>query len=516
MSDRSVQHLFDPEDLVGELPDHVAAMVPTIVTADSRLVIPGALYVAVPGERQDGLSFLDEVIQRGAVAVATERPAAVLGPEIAVLHVQSARRALARAVSRSHGVPSRALQCIGVTGTNGKTSVTWMLAQILYRLSGPTMLVGTLGAGICREGESIPQFVDLGNTTPGAERVHGLLHDAVERGATAAVLEVTSIGLVQHRTTDIHWDAAVFTNLTRDHLDVHGSMEAYGAAKRLLFTTELALSEKSRKIAILNIDDPFCEQLSRGLDRCGGVLSITYSMVDARADVFPLAIEPSFTGTMLRLKIFGHEHSVSTRFVGGFNVSNTLAAIATTVALGYEPVDVLRTFAEVPPVPGRLEVIPVGDVRCVIDYAHTPDGLVQAQRSLREVTPGKLITVFGCGGDRDRGKRPLMGEAVARLSDCAIVTSDNPRSEHPERIIDDVLPGLTSAAAAPGFTWWREADRQSAIRRAVELAAPGDTVLIAGKGHEDYQEVAGVRHPFSDQEECRKLSGSASSVVKTS
>ncbi len=509
MSSMELSSIFTPglfkQALSHGLPTDTARLPVARITASSARVVPGTVFVAIAGARHDGWSFVPDAIARGAVAVITDRPEKAQSLPVPVLVVDDAREALALGVSRFLGEPSRQTVCAGVTGTNGKTSVAWMLARLLQRLDGPTMLCGTLGAAVLGEDDTQPALRDVGNTTPGSEDVHELIRGAVSRHAAAAVFEVTSIGLVQHRTTGVHWDVAVFTNLTHDHLDVHATMEAYGDAKARLFVSELVRSEKARRSAVLNVDDPFGLELGRRLADSSEVDIVTYSMSDRDADIVPVRWQPSFSGTDLAVSIRGKEFRMRSQCIGRYNVSNTLAVIGAASALGRDPAQIAEGLASVPPVPGRLEVIPVGEVRCVVDYAHTPDGLIQAQRSLREVCEGRLITVFGCGGDRDRGKRPLMGAAVASLADAAVVTSDNPRSEDPERIIGDIVPGLSGTEVPRAFEWSSEPDRAAAIRRALELARPGDTVLIAGKGHEDYQEVAGERRPFSDQEECRKL-----------
>lgn len=499
MCPATLHSLLHDSSLTGPVEDRVRGLTVHCVTADSRRVSPGTLFVAVPGSRVDGRTFANEAVERGAIAVATERPESLAGISVPIIPVVDARRFLSHAVSTALGNPGDQLTCIGITGTNGKTSVGWMLAQLLARTSGAAMLIGTLGAGLfdSREGEvadGFDAFEPLANTTPGIEDIHRLLGVAVAARAAAAVCEATSIGIVQYRTANVPWNGAVFTNLTRDHLDIHGSMEAYAEAKKMLFTSELAASGKPDRFAVLNMDDGCFPQFEAAVHALPGVRLLRYSVDNASADVYPLEWTPSLTGTDLRLVLEGEILEFRTRFVGGYNLSNTLAAVAAARGAGLSPAEIGRVFQTIPPVPGRLEVIPVGDIRCVVDYAHTPDGLVQALTSLREITSGRLITVFGCGGDRDRGKRPLMGSAVARLADIAVVTSDNPRTEDPEAIIADVEAGMGSAPHD------RLADRRLAIRRALELARPGDTVLLAGKGHETYQVIGTEKQPFDERE----------------
>ena len=489
------------------------------VTLDSRTVKPGDLFFAVAGAKLDARSFIPAAVSAGAAAVAIEgdsrsiqaHAGAALGT---VIGVRDIRAACAMAAAEFYDRPSEKLLTIGVTGTNGKTSVTWILAESLARLGAPTVHVGTLGMRVV---SMVPtaeiSWRSIPNTSPDPISFQSFLAEGVAIGARNAVSEVTSQGLLQARTAEVAWDAAVFTNLTRDHLDLHGSMQAYSDAKAKLFLEELVFSTKPRRVATINCADPVGAELASRLRKEHPDLKVVSfstapaAETDGALDAFVVEARCSLDRTEIDCVVFGVPLKITSRLIGAFNVENLLAAAATLLGLGFPAAEVSRAIASVPQVPGRLEVAKPASVSVVIDYAHTPDALVKAQRSLREIGAGRLITVFGCGGDRDRGKRPLMGAAVAEYSDVAVVTSDNPRSEDPARIIDDILPGI-SIDLQSGRRCGRVyalPDRREALREAIRIAAPGDTVLVAGKGHEDYQEAHGVRTPFSDIEICREL-----------
>jgi len=452
------------------------------LTADSRRCAPGSAFFAYPGEKADGRGYIGDAIARGVSAVLWEAqdfawPAAWHVPNAAVSQLKQRSGELASAF---HGDPSRHLWVCGVTGTNGKTSCSQWLAAALRASGTRSGVVGTLGSGF-------PDALrEVGNTTPDALELQATLKDLRADGARAVAMEVSSHGLVQGRVNGVHFACALFTNLSHDHLDYHGSMAAYGEAKARLFAMP------GLQTAVLNLDDPFGRELARRLR--GRVRRIGYSVeaaADATLDEW-LRLEPS----MAIVSSWGRA-KLTTRQVGRFNLANALGVLGCLVAHGLALADAVRLVSNLPAVPGRMEQ--VGERPLVIvDYAHTPDALDKVLIALRPVAAergGRLAVVFGAGGDRDPVKRPLMGAAAARGADRVLITSDNPRSEDPLRIIDAVAAGAPRAA--------REPDRRRAIERAIAEAAPEDVVLIAGKGHESYQEIAGKRLPFSDQAAAR-------------
>ncbi|MCB0324041.1 MAG: UDP-N-acetylmuramoyl-L-alanyl-D-glutamate--2,6-diaminopimelate ligase [Bdellovibrionales bacterium] len=497
-----------PLTLVGDSPTAWETIEVTGAVLDSRQVVPGSLFLAVKGAKSDSHAFIPQAIENGAAAVLVESrciaEASAVARHIPVFATDSPREAHARVAANLFEHPSSALKSIAVTGTNGKTSVSWIAANLLAAIDGPSALIGTLGTAVIdSQAGQRPTFRTTDNTTPDPLSTQRFLAEAKQQGARSAVLEATSQGLVQQRTRGMQWDCGIFTNLTRDHLDLHGDLETYARAKATLFEVELAESRKSSRIAVLNIDDPIGARMHDAYaKRFQDITVVGYSTHQATADALLVESLGDLYGTRLRLRILGHELEVQSRLVGAYNASNILATLAALVALGYKPGALSEAMSEVAAVPGRLELVAPAKVHVFVDYAHTPDALVTVQQSLRPLCSGRLITVFGCGGDRDRGKRPLMGQAVAELSDIAIVTSDNPRTEDPHRIISDILPGLSPAHARQDFRYEIEVLRDQAIHRALELAESGDAVLIAGKGHEPYQEICGVKHPFDDREVC--------------
>lgn len=459
---------------------------------DSRRVRPGDVFVAYPGSRMDGRSFIPDVIRRGAGAVLWEARGFRWNDgwrvrNLAVEGLQALAGHLAHAV---YGQPSAHLRLIGVTGTNGKTSCSQWLAHALSAAGSPCAVIGTLGNGF-------PDRLDESlNTTPDALALHALLARFRLQGAQACAMEVSSIGLDQARCNGAQFDIAVFTNLTRDHLDYHGTMDAYAAAKRHLFAWP------GLRAAVLNLDDAFGRQLAAERP---GQLTIGYTVDGARAEGLDLCLRARnlrFTqvGLAFNLHLDGAGHHYETRIeaplAGRYNVANLLAVAGALLAAGVPPADLPRRLGALRPAPGRMERHggAAGEPLVVVDYAHSPDALENALNALRPVAQargGKLWCIFGCGGDRDRGKRPQMGDVARRCADAVWVTSDNPRSEDPLSIIADILPGAGRAAEV-------EIDRPRAIQRVIDKAAVEDVVLVAGKGHEPYQEIAGVRHPYSD------------------
>jgi UDP-N-acetylmuramoyl-L-alanyl-D-glutamate--2,6-diaminopimelate ligase len=454
------------------------------LTADSRAVKMGSIFVAYPGTARDGRAFIAEAIARSAAAVIWERTGFTWNDrwDVPNLGVEGLRGKISEIAGHVFGNPSESLWMAGVTGTNGKTSVSQWIAAALDRLGRRSAVIGTLGNGL------VGERVEAKNTTPDAIVLQRLLAEYLRRGARNVAMEVSSHGLDQGRVAGIKYDAAVFTNLTRDHLDYHGTMEAYAEAKFALFKAR-GLSHR-----VVNVDDDWGASLAGRLE--GDV--ITYGTREG-ARLHASHIGLSEAGVRFHVDSEWGDGEVNARVLGAFNVSNLLAVLGALLAAGVTFDAALAAAGALDPVPGRLERVGGGAAPLVvIDYAHTPDALEKALEALRPTVAAghRLVCVFGCGGDRDAGKRPLMGDAAARLADHVIVTSDNPRGEAPGAIIDQILAGISGDAESIE-------DRQVAIFSAVHQARPGDVVLLAGKGHETYQEIAGVRHPFSDGEVAR-------------
>jgi UDP-N-acetylmuramoyl-L-alanyl-D-glutamate--2,6-diaminopimelate ligase len=443
---------------------------------DSRSVRPGALFFAIVGEHTDGHRYLSEAIARGASAVIVERDID-LPPNVASVIVPDSAAALSKIADTFYRSPSRNLAIAGITGTNGKTTVTHMIAAIANAAGLSTGIVGTLGTKF--DGIERP----LDHTTPLASELQALLAQMRDKAVKVVAMEVSSHALALDRVSDVHFAVAGLTNVTRDHLDFHETPEAYAAAKRRLFD----LAER----AVLNADDPHGALWADELR--GGKLVLTFG-IDGPADICAENIHMHATGSTF--DVDGRHFDL--RLTGRFNVSNALCAIGVARMLGIGDDLSARGLAAVERVRGRMERIEGGNVEVIVDYAHTPDALGSALRALRETTHGRRIVVFGCGGDRDRGKRREMGAVVAQNADYAYVTSDNPRTEDPRAIIEDILPGI---AGAPHEI---EPDRRRAIAAAIRNAQPGDTILIAGKGHETYQIVGKDVLPFDDAAEARR------------
>lgn len=473
----------------------------TSVCHDSRQAAPGALFVARRGGRTDGHDFLAQAIGRGAVALVVERLEAVVtaateGPHpVTVVEVGDSRQALADLAAAFYGQPSHRLKVVGVTGTNGKTTTTFLLRHVLEHARLPCGLLGTvryeLGAGVSRPSA---------RTTPESLEVQALLAEMRDAGCRAAVMEVSSHALALDRVRGVAFDAAVWTNLTQDHLDFHRDMAAYFEAKARLFLETLPASAvgKKRPTAVVNLDDRHGAQLLARLPK--GLPVLTYG-VGANAHFRASNFKTEFAGCSYQLDAQGRSFLVRLPLIGRFNILNSLAALTAAAAVGVPLREAVQALATAPAVPGRVQPVPVKrNFQVYVDYAHTPDALENVLHTLRELRPRRLITVFGCGGDRDRAKRPLMGRAAAALSDFTIVTSDNPRREDPAAIVRDIEGGFRggNGAHAGGHSHEVVLDRREAIARAVTLAGPRDIVLIAGKGHEDYQEFADRTVPFDD------------------
>jgi UDP-N-acetylmuramoyl-L-alanyl-D-glutamate--2,6-diaminopimelate ligase len=470
---------------------------PQHMTSDSRHVGAGSLFLAYPGERADGRLFIDQAIRQGAEAVLWEQQGYTWKREWNVpnVPVPQLREHVGEVASEFYGEPSRQLWMIGVTGTNGKTSCSHWLAHAWAKLGKKTAIVGTLGNGF-PGGNGVPgQLSEAVNTTPDPILLHGALASYLKQGATGVAMEVSSHGLVQGRVNGVHFDVAVLTNLSRDHLDYHGDMAAYAEAKKRLFHwSEL-------KAAVLNADDAFGQQVAAELAG-QGVKILTYGLNGGDVRGTDLAL--SADGLSMRVVTSQGEARLQAKVLGHFNASNLLAVVAALLVSNVTLDDAVQALRDVRPVAGRMQQLGGGvQPLVVVDYAHTPDALEKVLLALRAQTQGRLICVFGCGGNRDQGKRPMMGEVVSRLADLAMVTSDNPRHEAPLDVIDDILAGMRG-------NYEVEPDRAAAIAQAIGTAQAGDIVLLAGKGHEDYQEIDGVKLPFSDVEVAQRVLGGRS------
>lgn len=459
------------------------------VTHDSRKVEKGWLFVAVEGASFDAHRFIPQVAEKGAAGVVSERERPEDFGGAAWIQVSDVRCAQALAAAEVHKHPSRELNLVGITGTNGKTTTTYLVAAIGESAQEPVALTSTVEYRIANERTKAER------TTPEASDMQRLLRRAVERGCRLAVMESSSQAIDLHRCDSLHYAAAVFTNLTRDHLDYHGTMDEYFAAKRKLFDGSLGSPPRA---SVINVDDERGARLARELEAGGGRV-IRYALRE-EADVSASDVELSLDGMSLRLKTPEGERILRSPLVGRPHAYNILAAVGAGVSLGYSLDVISRAIESCAGAPGRFERVPFdGDFAVVVDYAHTDDALLNVLRTARDVARGRIVTVFGCGGDRDRSKRAPMGEAAASLSDVVILTSDNPRTEDPERIFADVEEGIRSASKP----YLKIADRREAIQRAVFEAEPNDLVLIAGKGHEDYQIIGREVFHFDDREEAR-------------
>ena len=473
------------EGVAARIRGNPAATVSSIAT-DSRQVRPGALFFALRGLRADGHDFAAAAVAAGAVGIVAEREVAL--PEgTAVVIVPDTLAALSKVSARFYDDPSRHMVMVGVTGTNGKTTTTYFIEAIARAAGQQFGVIGTLGA---RVGEQTTE--QLANTTPFAQDVQRILAGFRDAGARGAVLEVSSHALELHRVDDVAFDVAVLTNVTHDHLDFHRTFDGYRAAKRKLFASEAGKGGKP-PVAVLNADDAEGRALAGQLER-----RLTYGIENADALLDATQVSMGASGSRFSVRALRPTPFVI-RLPGAFNVANAMAALAAGCALDYDVEAIAEGLESVTEVPGRMVSIPAGEIGVYIDYAHTPDGLEQILRATRALTRGRLICVFGCGGNRDATKRPRMGRIAQAHSDYVILTTDNPRHEEPQAIVNDILSGMrveqTPTETIP--------DRAAAIARAVELAQPGDSVVIAGKGHETYQIFGDERRPFSDASAAR-------------
>jgi len=456
------------------------------IVADSRQVRPGALFFCLRGARADGHDFAAAAIAAGAAAIVAEREIAT-GADVAVAVVSDPLAALSKVAARFFGDPSQHMRVVGVTGTNGKTTTTYFLEAIARAAGDQFGVMGTLGA---RLGEQATE--QLANTTPLAHDVQRILAGFRDAGALGAVLEVSSHALALHRVDDVAFDVAVLTNLTQDHLDFHATFDDYRAAKRKLFAAAAGKGGRP-PVAVLNADDAEGQALAGLLER-----RLTYGIENTSALLNATDVTMEATGSRFAVRSLCPA-PFSIRLAGAFNVANAMAALGAACALDYPVEAMAEGLASVTRVPGRMISIPAGEIGVYVDYAHTPDGMEQILQATRALTRGRLFCVFGCGGDRDASKRPRMGSIAQRLADHVILTTDNPRHEDPQAIVAGILSGMDTRIG-PIETI---ADREAAIARAIELAQPGDAVLIAGKGHEDYQIFGDERRPFSDERAAR-------------
>lgn len=459
------------------------------ITSDSRLIEPGDIFVACPGARMDGHDFLSQAIVAKAAAVVFERtPDFVLPQRVTGVRVESASGALSALLNRFYQYPDQKVKLIGVTGTNGKTTTAFLTHQLL-RDKTKAAYLGTLWY-------DLPESrVAAVNTTPGAEVLVPLLKQIAAEKGEYCVMEVSSHALAQKRVHGLQFELALFTQLTQDHLDYHPDMEDYFQAKRLLFT-----SLPMPRHMLINKDCPYGRRLLADLPQAR-----SYSL-EGPADYQVKDLETSFQGSRFKFCFKGNEVSFSSKLPMKHNAANVAAVLGGLDLLGFEISDFRGVLAEIPGIPGRLERVPgSGSFDVFVDYAHTPDAIENVLREARKLKPGRILTLFGCGGDRDRGKRPLMARAACKDSDLVILTSDNPRSEDPEMILEDIKKGVAKGSGAPQV--FEVLDRREAIEKLVSLAEPGDVLFILGKGHEDYQIIGDKKIPFDDRlvvQECLK------------
>jgi len=493
-------------ELIEKLPDTEihgdTAVCISSLTCDSRAVQPGSLFFALRGAQTDGHRYIEKAVAAGAAAVILEDAThAPTGVPWAL--VSDGRSIMAQIAARFNGDPTATIPLIGITGTNGKTTTTYLIEAIMGAAGLPAAVLGTISY---RFGATV---IQASHTTPESTELQSAFRKLKEAGAHSFVMEVSSHALEQKRVYGCHFDVGIFSNLTRDHLDYHGTMASYLDAKSRLFSDLLLpTKEKPHRRAAINMDDPYGEEIARR----SACPVITFG-IQGQCDVRPTAVKSSVNGISATMKTPAGEFEFASRLLGRFNLSNILAAVAAGVALDL-PLEAIKYGIENhTTVPGRMERVKNShDVTCLVDYAHTGDALENVLATLKEIASGRIITVFGCGGDRDNGKRPIMGQIAATNSDLTIVTSDNPRTEDPLSILEQIKEGiatlgireyrveeLSGSFTAKGFIVLE--NRHDAIKLAIRLAKTGDIVLLAGKGHEDYQIIGTTRHHFDDREE---------------
>ncbi|MGI6225449.1 MAG: UDP-N-acetylmuramoyl-L-alanyl-D-glutamate--2,6-diaminopimelate ligase [Peptococcales bacterium] len=475
------------ETLVQDIPKIAVARIIDIeisgIKYDSRLIKPGDLFVAIKGFKTDGHQYIKNALANGASAVVLEDEV-YCSPDFPWVLVENARNALADLSVIFYNYPSQKIILVGVTGTNGKTTTTNLIAKIFEDQGHEVGLIGTIHNRIGK------RIIPVERTTPESSDLQELLSEMVTEGVTCVVMEVSSHALDLARVRGCEFDITVFTNLTQDHLDYHKTMEDYYRAKAKLFT-DLGLNstKKNRKVAVINGDNPWGQKLLAETTQ----KQISYG-VDEDVDLKAEEIKITANGVSYCIE----REKVDLKLTGKFNVYNSLAALAVAKSQGYALEDAIKSLEDISSIAGRFELVQGGgDFAVIVDYAHTPDGLINILTTAEEFTKGRIITVFGCGGDRDRTKRPLMGKAAAEHSDYLIITSDNPRTENPEQIIEDILPGVNEIISKNKYQVVVE--RKEAIREALKMAQKDDIVIIAGKGHETYQEINGKKYPFDDK-----------------
>ena len=494
-----LQELLDPFDVVktsGDLQSEVVS-----ITEDSRMVRPGSVFVAIQGTQQDGHDFVNQAFAQGATAVVVEEgclqsaPAEASPAVSALIHVNNSRKALGLMASQLYGNPSQHLKMVGVTGTNGKTTVTHLAKSLLETQGHQVGLLGTVGYVYGKE------RLEASHTTPAPVQLQEMLREMVRAGTDVGVLEVSSHALALDRIAGCEFDIVVFTNLTQDHLDFHQTMERYFQSKLHLFTDYVADGQKSgSKRALVNADDPWAPLI---LQQCR--IPVWTFGIHSKADIQAEAIQLGMNGTQFVVTSPLGRMTITSQLVGEHNVSNMLAAIGIGLEMGMTPIRIEQVLESFTNVPGRFERIQENqDFTVVVDYAHTDDALQRLLDAAQTVKQGRIITVFGCGGDRDRGKRSKMGQVAVRNSDLVIVTSDNPRTEDPQAILSDIEKGIEALPSEERCPYQTISDRAEAIQSAIEAGTSGDLVLIAGKGHEDYQILGTQKVHFDDREEARK------------
>jgi len=462
------------------------------VACDSRRVKPGRIFVAIEGTREDGRKYIADAIERGAVAVVAEGLAHSGDSTVPIVQVKNAAAALGRIADILYAKPSFSMKVVGTTGTNGKSTVTYLTRHLMERALGRAGMIGT----ICYDDGMKRR--DASQTTPQAHEIHALLAAMAENGCKGAAMEVSSHGLDQQRVSAVRFDVGIFTNLTRDHLDYHGSMEAYFRAKcklPLMMAEQRAAGGKDG-VMVINTDDIHGQVMARDFKSRLRVLTYGFG---AGADMRAVRVKMDARGTHFALAVKGREIMVRIPLIGRFNVGNALAALAAAASLDLNLREAVRNLEDCPQIPGRLQsVVDRGPFRVFVDYAHTPDALENVLNTLKELKPARILTVVGCGGDRDREKRPMMARIAADLSDAVVLTSDNPRGEEPSAILKQMEVGIT------GRNYKIVEDRREAIQVAIDAAGDRDIVLVAGKGHEPYQEIKGERLPFDDADVVRE------------
>lgn len=457
----------------------------TGLSTDSRTLTAGNIFVAVKGNKVDGDTFVSQALLNGASAIVSESETPTDHDQASWVQVADARVAAASLACEWYGNPSAEMKVVGITGTNGKTTTAYITHAIMEQTWRRAGLLGTVQVN---DGEEVAAAT---HTTPGPVELQSILARMSANDCRGVAMEISSHALEQKRTDGLQMDVAVFTNLSQDHLDYHGNMVDYFAAKKRIFELLETQACDKKTTAVINLDDPYGQRLVEEFKDRLYILTYGYGV---HSDIRIGREHQTVRGSEFDINYKDRDYLVRTPYIGRFNVYNCVAAIAASVAVGVKVRDAIAALAQAPQVPGRMENVGSRDGAAVfVDYAHTPDALANACAAMRELKPNRLITVFGCGGDRDASKRPLMGAAACKASDFCIITSDNPRSEKPEAIMAEIEKGIS------GERYQKIADRMDAIQTAVNLSEEGDIVLVAGKGHETYQEIAGERHDFDDR-----------------